>query len=191
MPLKKQSYKAFLKFGYTTVIENSIEKLQCVICFKVLTQESMKPSKLKQHFKSCHGKLVKNSDDYFKQKAEHLKNRQLDSGGIWPRQNKALLEASYRIAFRIAQSKKPHAIGEELIKPCLIKATTLVLGKEKANKLEEILLSNYTVKKRFSEMSQDILLQVVKKIRSSPIVLQLDESTDVSSCVRRVRNNFL
>ena len=74
----------------------------------------MKPSKLKQHFKSCHGKLVKNSDDYFKQKAEHLKNRQLDSGGIWPRQNKALLEASYRIAFRIAQSKKPHAIGEEL-----------------------------------------------------------------------------
>ena len=84
--------------------------------------------------------------------------------------------------FCIAQSKKPHTIGEELIKPCLIKATTLVLKKEKANKLEEILLSNYTVKKRFSEMSQDILLQVVEKIRSCPIILQLDKSTDVSSC---------
>ena len=103
---------------------------------------------------------------------------------MWSRQNKALLEASYRIAFRIAQSKKPHTIGEELIKPCLIEATTLVLGKEKASKLEKISLSNDTVKKRISEMSQDILLQVVEEIRSSSIFsLQLDKSTDVSSCV--------
>ena len=142
----------------------------------------MKPSKLKQHFKFCHGELVEKSVDYFRRKAEHLKNRRLDSGKMWPRQNKALLEVSYRIAFRTAQSKKSHAIGEELIKPCLIEATTLVLGKEKAKKLEEISLSNDTVKKRISEMSQDILLQVVEEIRSSPIFsLPLDESTDVSS----------
>ena len=102
---------------------------------------------------------------------------------MWPRQNKALLEASYRIAFRIARSKKPQTIGKELIKPCLIEATTLVQRKEKANKLEEISLFNDTVKKRISEMSQDILLQVVEEIRSSSIFsLQLDKSTDVSSC---------
>ena len=121
----------------------------------------MKPSKLKQHFKSCHGELVEKSVDYFRRKAEHLKNLRLDSGRMWPRQNKALLEASYRIAFRITQSKKPHAIGEELIKPCLIEATTLALGKEKANKLEEISLFNDTVKKRISEISPEILLHVV------------------------------
>ena len=144
----------------------------------------MKPSKLKQHFKSCHGELVEKSVDYFRRKAEHLKNRCLDSGEMWPRQNKALLEASYRISFRIAKSKKPHTIGEELIKPCLIEATTLVLEKKKANRLEEISLSSDTVKKRISEMNQDILLQVVEEIKSSPIFsLQLDESTDVSSCV--------
>ena len=103
MPPKKRNYKeAFLNFGFTSVIENSIEKPQCVICFKVLTQESMKPSKSKQHFKSCHGELVEKSVDYFRRKAEHLKNRRLDSGGMWPRQNRALLEASYRIAFHIA-----------------------------------------------------------------------------------------
>ena len=171
MPPKKRSDKeAFLNFGFTSVIKNSIEKPQCVICFKVLIQESMKPSKLKQHFKSCHGELVEKSVDYFRRKAERLKNCRLDSGGMWPRQNKALLEASYRIAFFcIAQSKKPHTIGEELIKSSLIEATTLVLEKEKANKLEEISLSNDTVKKRISEMSQDILLQVVEEIRSSPI----------------------
>ena len=185
MPPKKQSYKeAFLNFDFTSVIENSIEKLQCVICSKVLTQESMKPSKLKQHFKSCHGELAEKSVDYFRRKAEHLKNHRLDSGGMWPRQNKALLEASYRIAFCISQSKKPHALSEELIKPCLIEATILVLGKEKANKLEEISLSNDTVKKRISEINQDILLQMMEEIRSSSIFsLQLDESTNVSSCV--------
>ena len=184
MPPKKRSYKeAFLNFGFTSVIENSIEKPHCVIFFKVLTQESMKPRKLKQHFKSCHCELLEKSVDYSRRKAEHLKNRRLNSGGMWPRQNKALLEASYRIAFRIAQSKKPHTIGEELIKPCLIEATTLILGKEKANKLEEISLSNDTIKKCISEMSQDILLQVVEEIRSGPIFsLQLDESTYVSSC---------
>ena len=81
MPPKKQSYKeAFLNFGFTSVIENSIEKPQCVICFKVLTQESMKPSKLKRHFKSCHRELVEKSIDYFKRKAKHLKNCRLDSG---------------------------------------------------------------------------------------------------------------
>ena len=81
MPPKKQSYKeAFLNFGFTSVIENSIKKPQCVIYFKVLTLESTKPSKLKQHFKSYHGKLVEKSVDYFRRKAEHLKNRRLDSG---------------------------------------------------------------------------------------------------------------
>ena len=81
MPPKKRSYKkAILNFSFTSVIENSIEKPQCVICFKVLTQESMKPSKLKQHFKSCHGELIEKLVDYFKRKAEHLKNRRLDSG---------------------------------------------------------------------------------------------------------------
>ena len=134
---------------------------------------------------SRHSELVGKSVDYFRRKSELLKNCRLDSEGTWAKQNKAVLEASYRIAFRIAQAKKPHTIGEELIKPCLIEATTLVLRREKANKLKEISLSNDTVKKRISEMSQDILLQVVEEVRSSPLFsLQLDESTDISSCAQ-------
>ena len=85
----------------------------------------------------------------------------------------------------LLRQKKPHTIGEELIKPCLIEATTLVLGGEKANKLKEISLSNDTVKKRISEMNQHILLQVVEEVRSSPLFsLQLDESTDISPCAQ-------
>ena len=176
MPPKKRSYKeAFLNFGFTSIIENSIEKPQCVICSKVLTRESIKLSKLKQHLESGHSELVGKSVDFFRRKSELLKKSRLDSEGMWAKQNQAVLEASYRIAFRIAQAKKPHTIGEELIKPCLIEATTLVLGGEKANKLREISLSNDTVKNRISEMSQDILLKVVEEVRSSPLFfLQLD-----------------
>ena len=143
----------------------------------------MKPSKLKQHLESRYSELVGKSVDYFRRKSELLKNCRLNSEGMWAKQNRAVLEASYHIAFRIAQAKKPHTIGEELIKPCLIEATTLVLGGEKANKLKEISLSNDVVKKCISEMSQDILLQVVEEVKSSPLFsLQLDESTDISSC---------
>ena len=91
----------------------------------------MKPSKLKQHLESRHSELVGKSVDYFRRKSELLKNCRLDSEGMRAKQNKAVLEASYRIAFRIVQAKKPHTIGEELIKPCLIEATTLVLGGKK------------------------------------------------------------
>ena len=54
----------------------------------VLTQESMTPSKLMQHFESCHCELAEKSVDYFGQISEHLKNRRLDSGGIWAKQIK-------------------------------------------------------------------------------------------------------
>ena len=120
MPPTKRSYKeAFLNFGFTNVIKNSVERPQCVVCSKVLTQENMKPSKLKQHLESRHDELVETLVDYFRRKSELLKNCRLDSAGMWAKQNKVVLEASYRIAFRIAQAKKPHTIGEELIKPCL------------------------------------------------------------------------
>ena len=145
----------------------------------------MKPSKLKQHFESCHGELVGKLVDYFRRKSDHLKNHHLDSEGMWAKQNKAVLEASYRIAFHFAQAKKLHTIGQELIKLCLIEATTLVMGEEKANKLKEISLSNNIVKKWISEISQNILLQVVEEVRSSTLFsLQLNESTDVSFCAQ-------
>ena len=49
--------------------------------------------------------------------------------------------------------------------------------------IEAISISNDTVKSRISDLSEDILLQVVAAVKSSPVYsLQLDESTDVASC---------
>ena len=188
MSAKKRNYnEAFLKMGFTSILQNSVIKPQCVICTKILSHESMKPSKLKVHFEACHSKPMGKSMEYFKQKEVSLKTSRLDSTGHFARQNEASLKASYRIALRIAQTKKPHTIGEDLIKPCILEAAKAVLGEQQSNKLRSISLSNDTVKNRISDMSEDILLQVVTAVKSSPVYsLQLDESTDVESCAQLI-----
>lgn len=102
----------------------------------------MKPSKLKIHLESCHSDLAGKGVDYFKLKEAALKGSRIDSTAHCAHQNEATLEASYRIAYRIAQTKKPHSIGEELIKPCLHEAAMLVLGEQQSNKFRQISLLN-------------------------------------------------
>ena len=144
----------------------------------------MKPSILKAHFTSCHSTHV--HDDH---KSLLAKRARFRAAGTLPKlgfcsADKAELEASYRVAYRIAKEKKPHTIGERLIKPCAMKMVELVCGKEQKRKLEKIALSNNTIRCRISDMSQDILNQVADEIRASKarVSLQLDESTNVSNC---------
>ena len=65
-----------------------MEKPLGVICSKVLTQKSMKPSKLKQCLESCHNELVGKSIDYFRRKSAFeilspvCKTKQSSIGGI-------------------------------------------------------------------------------------------------------------
>ena len=186
MAARKRSYQdAFIKLGFTSIRHQSVVKPQCVICTKVLSHENMKPSKLQQHLDSCHSDLKGKSIEFFRRKESVLKAGKLDSKGHFARQNEALVEASYRIALRISKTKKGHNIGENLIKPCLIEATKLVLGEEQSKKMTSISLSNDTIRSRISEMSDDILQQVVASVKSSPMYsLQLDESTDVANCAQ-------
>ena len=88
------------------------------------------------------------------------------------------------MAYRCAQQKKPHNIAETLIKPCAVEMAKIVLDKTAAKKLEQVPLSNDTIRSRIADMSADILEQVVEDLKMSPakFSLQLDESTDVASC---------
>ena len=79
-----------------------------------------------------------------------------------------LIEASFEIAQMIAQAKKPHNIGETLIKPCMLKASSLVLGESNSKKLAKISLSESTIKTRIDELANDIECQVLQKIHASP-----------------------
>ena len=86
------------------------------------------------------------------------------------------------MAFEIAKQKKPHTIGETLIKPCILKTAGIVLGKEAEKKLAAILLSNNTIQKRIKNLSLDIKSQVAQKIKIAPFglfAIQLDELTDI------------
>uniref|UniRef100_UPI00358F59FB protein FAM200C-like n=1 Tax=Myxine glutinosa TaxID=7769 RepID=UPI00358F59FB len=63
----------------------------------------------------------------------------------------------------------------------MVEAARLVLDQNCVNKLNQISLSDNTVKQRIDDMSQDIKLQVTEKIRLSPFfAIQLDETTDVA-----------
>nr|XP_039272720.1 protein ZBED8-like [Styela clava] len=92
-----------------------------------------------------------------------------------------VVEACYEIANMIARAKKPHNIGETFIKPCMLKAASLVLGEKNSKKLANISLSDSTMKTRIDELAKDIELQVLEKIRSSPcFAIQCDETTDIT-----------
>jgi len=107
----------------------------------------------------------------------------MDSSGYFFQSTEVGFEASYCIALRIAKNKKPHTIGENLTKPCILDAVKLVLGEHHFEKINKISLSNNTIKNRIEDMSKNILDTVLNEIKSSPFfVLQLDESTDVASC---------
>lgn len=112
-----------------------------------------------------------------------MKSQRLDASGSIHQQNAALVEASFLVSIEIAKKKKPHTIGEELILPCAKTMVKLVLGEKSAEKLSAISLSNNTVQRRISLMSDDIKEQVIQKVKKNGLFsIQLDESTDVQSC---------
>lgn len=182
-PTKKRQYQEeYLEHGFSFIVKNGVQCPQCVICHKVLANDSMKPFQLKMHLQRSHGELAGKGKSFFKLKAQGLKKLKLDGSGAFRQASQAATEASFRAALHIAKNKKPHTIGETLIKPCMIDCAKLLLGEEAANKLKQIPLSNNTIKDRVGSMSDDIKQQVVEKVKASPFfAIQLDESTDVSS----------
>ena len=73
--MSKRSYKSeFLKYGFTCIRTQGVEKPQCVMCFQVLSNESLKENKVKRHFDSCHSNLKKNVD-FFQRKESALKSK--------------------------------------------------------------------------------------------------------------------
>ena len=164
-------------------MKNGIQIPQCIICFKTLTNESMKPSKLREHFFKMHPDLVDKGVDYLKLNSEGLLRAKLDASGTFQQESNKFVEASYYISLQIAKNKKPHTIGEDLIKPCLLETARLVLNEGSYNKINEISLSNNTVQRRIKEIAIDIKDQVIEKIHAFHFFsIQLDESSDVAQC---------
>ena len=181
---KKRKYSEnYVAFGFTFISNSDgSERPQCFLCGKVLANASMKPAKLKEHLKSMHPKNALDSVESFPSK-----NVRFEKSGTLPKfgfikTQKPCLEASYKVAYSIAKEKKPHTIGETLVKPCALEMTELVCGIEHRKKLEAIPLSNDTINCRIYDISNNILEQVMEELKASPFPfsMQLDESTNVS-----------
>lgn len=182
MAPKRKYDHSYIKYGFTSIECNGEIKPQCVICATVLSNDALKPAKLKRHLDTVHSNFADRTPQFFEGKLENLKKMKLGPSGTRFATSEKTLIASFEISKLIVQSKKPHTIGETLVKPCLLKAVEEVLGVEAKKKIEEIPLSNNTVKARIDVMSNDIEEQLVSKIKKSPcFALQCDESTDVSS----------
>ena len=184
---KRKYYDNYIQHGFTLMLKNGRELPQCVVCFEVLSDQSMKPSFLKRHLSGCHPELVDKDAAFFKRMEIGVKRVRLDKSGQVNQINQATLRASCMVALRIAQEKAPHTIAEKLILPCCKDIVRCLIGDDGEKKISYVPLSNDTVHRRICDIAEDIEQQVVTEIRGAPLnkfAIQLDESTDVSSCAQ-------
>ncbi|XP_060845847.1 SCAN domain-containing protein 3-like [Rhopalosiphum padi] len=173
----------YIKFGFTFIQKDGIQMPQCVICHVVLSNDALRPSRLERHLTTAHPMLKEKPKEFFVAKKNSLNKIKLDRTGEFQQNNEKIIEASYHIAFMVAQQKKPHTLGETLIKPSILKAVEIVLGEESKRKVSQISLSDNTIKRRIDELALDIQNQLIHKLKNSVFfTIQCDESTDVANC---------
>ncbi|XP_042217350.1 SCAN domain-containing protein 3-like [Homarus americanus] len=162
MSAKKRKYlNEYIRTGFVSLQKGDTEVPQCVMCYKTRSNDGMRPFRLERHLRTTHPVLADKLKAFFETKRHSLKQVKLDGSRAFRQQTSKVVEASYEIAMLIAKSKKSQNIGEFLIKPSILRAAELVLGKDSANKLSQISLSNDSVKGRIDELSQDIKDQIL------------------------------
>ncbi|KFD46979.1 hypothetical protein M513_12169 [Trichuris suis] len=151
----------------------------CLICEKVFSNESMKPSRLQEHLKRVHADTSKKDMAYFQSLWEEFRKgptlRSMLSSPL-QEENDGLL-ASYNISLLIAKSGKPHSTGKELLLPLISEVVRTLLHISPTEIIRKIPLSNNTEQRRISEMSSDTEETLCNFLRTTSFVLQLDEST--------------
>ena len=92
-----------------------------------------------------------------------------------------LLRASYEVSLIIA--KAAHTAGEKLIKPSAVKMAQILLGRNEAERIDSVPLSDDTVNNKIAGIANDTLSQFIAQVQDSPcrISLQFGETTDIKS----------
>ncbi|GFS79736.1 zinc finger BED domain-containing protein 5 [Nephila pilipes] len=124
--VKRKYDEDYINYGFSWCGDETAPRPQCIICGDQLSNESMVPSKLKRHLYSSHPSCA-NKDKYFKKCLEQNKKQKKFMKSVVTVSEKAL-EASYHVAKLIALQKKPHTVGETLIKPACMEIVRLMLG---------------------------------------------------------------
>ncbi|VVC34520.1 Hypothetical protein CINCED_3A007729 [Cinara cedri] len=149
-------------------------KPQCVICFEVLSNKALKPSKLKRHHETKYKEHVMKSIEFFKNKEQELRK-------------------NMKFSLLIGKSGKPHTIAEDLILPAVKAMVSAMIGEEATNSFNKIALSNDTIKQQIDGLSRNIKEQLLRRINKSDYLsLRLDESTNITnkSSLRLSKKNY-
>jgi len=182
---KKRKYTdEYVKYGFSYVGDFDYPKPKCIVCGEVLSNSCMKPSLLLRHLETKHADYKNKECDFFKRLAGNNENTSILTSYIKPanKDNQNAIEASYRISYRIAKCGKNHTIAENLISPCIKDTVQCMFGEENVKKINSIPHSNNTIYRRIQDMSVDIELIVIDRIKNSKIfAVQVDESTDVTN----------
>ena len=182
---KRKCNGSYIKFEFTSLNDQGIAKRQCVVCYPVLSNESLRPSKLSHHLNTSHPELKDGSMKYFKRLESNCKRQRLDSTDSFQQTDQKLSEASFVVSQIIARQKKTHNIGETAIKPSALATARIVLGEKYEKRLQSIPLSDNTVKRQIALMSEDIKEQIITEIKDKSLFglfsIQIDESVDVAS----------
>ena len=169
----------FIKLGFTCILINDEPRPQCVVCSEVLANESLKAGKLQRHIKAKHTKLVDKPILFFRRLEKELLSEKKTVQAFLAHSEKCQ-KASYEVAYLIAKNEKPHSIGETLIKPAAVTISQIMHGDKIADEVKQIPLSADTIRRRISEMGQDIKCQLNDRVKRGKFSLQIDESSDVS-----------
>ena len=131
---KKRTYlETHVDFGFVFIATDDIPKPQCIFCSKKHGNDSIKPSIVHSHFTLCHSTHVHDDNSFLAKCARFRAAGTLPKLGFCS-EDKTGLEASYRVACRIAKEKKPHTIGERLIKPYALDIVELFCGVKQKEK---------------------------------------------------------
>lgn len=171
--------ETYLSFGFISTNED-IPRPQCVICGERLSNEAMVPSKLKRHLTTKHKFAVDKPMEYFKR----ILSGETSQAKVFIRQktlSDKAQEASYAVAELVAKKMKSHTSAETLIMPACCEVAKIMFGEEYEKQVKKIPMSNNTISRRIKEMSEDVEIQVIDKLKLVDMfALQLDESTDIS-----------
>ena len=106
MANKRKYDDSCIKFGFTLLNDYGAEKGQCVVCYRVLSNELLRPSKLSNHLKKNHPELKNKSIEYFRRLKSSCKRQRLDKTENFEQTHQKLTEASFVVSQIIAKQKK-------------------------------------------------------------------------------------
>ena len=112
---------SYVQYGFTKVIgRDKLDNAQCTLCNTILSNDSLKPLKLKRHKELKHKENMDSVETFKAKRARYDMRGTLPALGF-SLTSQPLLRASYKVSLIIAKAKALLTAGEKLIKSSALK----------------------------------------------------------------------